>query len=205
MSNFGNIKSYFAWNGSDVYERELILTPIKQKVGNYERYKIALSKNKKQKQYMIHRLVAQAFIPNPDNKPQINHIDNNALNNNVNNLEWCTSQENITHSILYGGNNRDKLKETIVSEFKSGLSPKQIAIRNKTAHPFIIKTLKENGLKNKPRGYFNTKYKIDKGELLNMFKQGKSNKDIAKHYDIRNDIIAKFRYDFKKEGLLSIR
>lgn len=50
------------------------------------------------KKYSIHRLVAEAFIPNPDNKTQINHIDGNPLNNHVNNLEWSTSSENQFHS-----------------------------------------------------------------------------------------------------------
>ena len=43
--------------------------------------------------------MAEFFIPNPDNKEQVNHIDGNILNNNVSNLEWCTCQENIWHSI----------------------------------------------------------------------------------------------------------
>lgn len=51
------------------------------------------------KNYNVHRLVALAFIPNPQNLPHINHIDEDKLNNDVKNLEWCTASENVRHSI----------------------------------------------------------------------------------------------------------
>lgn len=59
---------------------------------------ITLTKDGISKRYSVHRLVAEAFIPNPDNLPEVNHKDENPLNNCASNLEWCTRQYNIEYS-----------------------------------------------------------------------------------------------------------
>ena len=63
----------------------------------YEYLEIQLCENGKKKHYKVHRLVAEAFIPNPEHKPQINHIDGLTMHNEVSNLEWVTNAENIEH------------------------------------------------------------------------------------------------------------
>lgn len=65
-------------------------------------YRIRLQKNGEIKRFQVHRLVGMTFIPNPENKPQINHIDGNTKNNNVSNLEWTTQSENIKHAYNIG-------------------------------------------------------------------------------------------------------
>ena len=64
--------------------------------------RVSLRNNGKQKSFSVHRLVAAAFIPNPEDKETVNHIDCCKTNNCVENLEWATPQENITHAVEHG-------------------------------------------------------------------------------------------------------
>lgn len=96
-SSFGRIKRLSGWrNGRWGKQRveEKILTPHDCGRG-YCQVKFCV--NGVRSQPSLHRLIAEAFIPNPDNLPQVNHIDGDKLNNHVDNLEWCTCAENSQH------------------------------------------------------------------------------------------------------------
>lgn len=88
VSNHGNIKS--TKRGV-----EKILKPAKDKKRGYLR--VNLWKNHKGHSYTVHKLVANAFIPNPNNLPQINHKDENKENNHIKNLEYCTNKYNLNY------------------------------------------------------------------------------------------------------------
>ena len=69
---------------------------------NSKRVYIGLCINNKQKHMFLHRILAECFIPNPNNLPFVNHIDGNPLNNALSNLEWCTCSDNNKHAIATG-------------------------------------------------------------------------------------------------------
>ena len=107
ISNLGRVKSYKRKN-------EFIRkTSI---VGGYVQVALG-SKNIKKQTFYIHRLIAKAFIPNHENKPEINHIDGNKLNNNISNLEWVTRKENCQHA-WDNGLCISTLNKAINSDFK---------------------------------------------------------------------------------------
>lgn len=76
-----------------------ILKPTRDKKG-YLRLHVTIKR--KRHSFKVHRLVAQAFVPNPESKPQVNHIDGNKENNSASNLEWVTNKENAHHAIKTG-------------------------------------------------------------------------------------------------------
>ena len=88
------------------YKRKKFLKPDINASGYL---KVGLSKDGQRKKYFIHRLVAEAYIPNPDNLPQVNHKDENKENNCLQNLEWCDPKYNANY-----GTRNDKIKKPIL-------------------------------------------------------------------------------------------
>lgn len=139
MEQWKQIKGYENYLISNLGNVKTIKGKVKTIIYDSSKYGyVELWKNNKGKKFRIHRLVAEAFIPNIYNKEQVNHIDGNKENNSVSNLEWVTPKENIRHaidnnlsSIKYGSENlASKLKEEDV-----------IFIRNNAKIKYSVKEL----------------------------------------------------------------
>lgn len=123
ISNFGKVKSLersVKFGHSKRIVEETLLHPT----DNGNGYKIVgLRKNGKRKNFYIHRLIAEAFIPNPLNLKYINHIDFNRSNNSVGNLEWCTQKDNVNCS-------RERMRKPHKSSATTSTGHKYIYLRN---------------------------------------------------------------------------
>ena len=98
VSNYGNVRSvdrYVERGDSRVFVKGVLMKPHEIKGGYIRAH---LSKWNKTKFILVHRLVAEAFLPNVENFPQINHKDCNPKNNTVTNLEWCTAKYNVHYA-----------------------------------------------------------------------------------------------------------
>ena len=114
VSNLGRVKSLKCG-------RERILKPQMKKKGYLQ---VGLRKEGKYKMFKVHRLVAQAFIPNPEGLPQINHKDENPSNNRVENLEWCDSKYNNNY-----GTHNERIVQTMISN--GNADPEMCGIQTK--------------------------------------------------------------------------
>lgn len=195
VSNFGRVKSLERTvkrrNGSLRTVKERIMV---QTVFNKEYLKVGLSKYGKVKNMPVHRLVAIAFIPNPLNKPQINHIDSNPSNNHVNNLEWVTPKENMRHAIEFGNMNGILKKDTadVIKLYKNGRSAQQISKIYKVGAKTITGVLKRNNIfiRNKSQAIL-IKNTYDKQKIIDLYQLGAGSPKIAKLFNISESTILK--------------
>lgn len=127
------------------------LTPIKNPNGYL---KVGLAHGQgKQTQLSIHRLVALHYIPNPYEHPQVNHINGDKTDNRVENLEWCTSKENMLHAYKTGlrsGYMSADDKEKYLQEILNGIQVNDLALRigrrAETLHSMLRETAKRLGI-----------------------------------------------------------
>lgn len=114
VSNFGRVRSLNRMDSIGRQRQGRILKPSSNEWGYPH---VVLSKNGKHKTVRVHRLVAIAFLPNPDNLPEVNHKDENKYNNHVNNLEWCNHQYNNG----YGTGPERRLKKIDRAKYKKAI------------------------------------------------------------------------------------
>ena len=182
VSNFGDIKSLpkVRRNRSGTYIQKEKLLKLSNTSTGYK--KVELYKDKKRKSFKVHRLVAQAFIPNPENKREVNHIDGNKHNNKVNNLEWVTSSENKIHAFKMDLNptKRDLDENEIIRMYcEEKMSIHQIAKELNVADCAIIRRLKANDIEIKSISEQKLGFDIDEVDLKEELKN-KSKSQLAR-------------------------
>jgi len=143
VSNYGRVKT----TANAATRKERILKPLKHPRGYF---RVALWKDNKSKFFFIHRLVAEYFISNPENKPTINHIDGDKSNNHIDNLEWTTYRENMNHAIdnkisaCGERNGRSKLNWVQIEEIRSSYLTSNELAAIYCVHKSTINRIKSN-------------------------------------------------------------
>ena len=102
MAKIDAYKDYGISSDGRVYSFKRGKKEMKQQMGNAGYYYVTLCKNGKRSNHFVHRLVATAFVKNPNNEIQVNHIDGDKTNNDFKNLEWVSPSENIKHAHSIG-------------------------------------------------------------------------------------------------------
>lgn len=109
VSNYGRVKSLARIVTHRNRTQPKSERVLKNHINNNGYAAVVLCKNNKTYPKLVHRLVAQEFIPNPDNKPNVDHIDTNPSNNKIDNLRWVTQKENCLNPITRMNNSKSKM------------------------------------------------------------------------------------------------
>ena len=128
LKSIKDFPNYLISDKGEIYSlyKNKFLSP---KINEYGYLIVSLTNNGIKKSKRVHRLVAEAFIPNPNNLPEVNHKDENKLNNNINNLEWCDRTYNNNY-----GNHNQKISEAMSKKvlcIETGMIYDSIALASK--------------------------------------------------------------------------
>lgn len=194
VSNTGEIKSIYYG------KKPRILKKSKTTTGYY---KVELYKKKKRKSIRVHRLVAMAFIPNLEMKPNINHKDGNPLNNNMDNLEWCTQLENVIHAIETGLKNKIHIPKNELEELYTNKkkSIREIESIYGVSSTIIATRLKEHGIKTRTISQAKIKHGLTKDFIIDELKV-KSQTQLAKEVGCDQSLISHYVRRIKEKGRL---
>ena len=153
VSNIGRVRST---NYKNTGETKILSLSIEH--GGYRHVRLC-NVDGKRRTYQVHRLVAMAFIPNPDNKPCINHLDEDPSNNCVENLEWCTYGENNVYNDLHIRRAKTRCTTVVaydnlgneVGRYRSACHAAEVVAGAKKSGRLIIEACK--GKRNKAYGF----------------------------------------------------
>lgn len=140
ISNCGRVKRSHYTAGTTIHPKQLKEKEVTVWVDTWGYLRVHLNHRGVRKAFRVHRLVAQAFIPNPSNLPQVNHIDGNKSNNKVSNLEWCTNIYNQEHARKTGLRKMgltEEEKAEVYHKWQSGKSYRTLAKEYGVCHSTI--------------------------------------------------------------------
>lgn len=158
----------------------------------------------------LHRLVALAFIPNPDNKPQVNHIDGNPSNNCIDNLEWVTNQENVQHAWDTGLNtkqtgvkservlkNLEKIEQMLLEGRTYYFIADFFGVHSRTIKQAIEEFgLKESDVKKADRNLYSKFTKKEVETIYLELKSGSSYTSLKKKYNTNADTLKRYLFNY---------
>lgn len=194
ISSIGEVKSIFYG------KKPRMLKKSKTSTGYY---KVELYKNKKRRSLKVHRLVAIAFILNTNDKPNINHIDGNPLNNNATNLEWCTQRENIIHAYSIGlrktfNISKKELEKLYIYQRKS---MREIADMKGTTVTVIQRRINQYSIEPRSLSEAKIEHHITKEMIVDGLKN-KTQKQLASEIGCDQSLISHYLKRIKEKGRL---